>query len=302
MWPGVVMAARMRRTAAGVGPVRQRTTRGRVTSSSSATSSVPGDGGQPAGSSATAPASASSGTVKPPVTRDSTGSTRVPAAARRASRRSVYGVPGGLQVRSRSPSRSASAGRARRRRAGGRPGRERGGVGRRAALSIPGPPRPRGRGPARRRRAPSSSRAISPGGPRASRRRARARHRAAHARLVAIQRPDGRRDADADRAREPAADFAGVREGVAPPPRARSRPSSSSAAPAGVSRTSRVVRSSSSTPSSRSSWRTDFETACWARCRRARGAREVQLLGDRDERRAAGAAQACAPPTTGGVK
>ena len=42
--------------------------------------------------------------------------------------------------------------------------------------------------------------------------------------------------------------------------------SASSASPAAVGRTSREVRSSSSTPSSRSSWATDFETACCARC------------------------------------
>ena len=51
-------------------------------------------------------------------------------------------------------------------------------------------------------------------------------------------------------------------------PRA-SRPDSSSAAPAAVRRTSRVVRSSSSTPSSRSRRPTDFDTACWARCSRS---------------------------------
>jgi hypothetical protein len=43
---------------------------------------------------------------------------------------------------------------------------------------------------------------------------------------------------------------------------------SSSDAPAAVRRTWRVVRSRSSTPSSASSWATDLETACWARCSR----------------------------------
>ena len=54
-----------------------------------------------------------------------------------------------------------------------------------------------------------------------------------------------------------------------------SRPEASSAAPAGVRATSRVVRSSRATPSSRSSCATDLDTACWARW--SRSAARVKL-------------------------
>ena len=237
--------ARIRRTAGDAGPAGQITSSGSDTSSSMGERARgPSPAGDPRGISATAPASPDRAAPPPRSRATRPASRAAPSAASRATSRSVNGVPGALQVSSRSPSSSASrAGPARRqavprgdgehdrgrrerravearrvrRACAPAPGR---GRGRAAACDLPGPhlaQRDRQLG------APSRSARDGPVAHRRRRRRAR--------------RPRGRcppRPPPTARARANAASAARERR-PARPPAGRPRPA--------VRRTSRVVRS-----------------------------------------------------------